>query len=509
MDYVQNALVELAKALEADLSLAQTIAFVERDFAHALGAQSIVVDLGGETEITQENVREVSVDLMLDARTFGRAIFCYHDVPSQGQRDRARDLGTAIAVTIAWRARTNERDRLFQLVRTDALTALPNRLALDERLSEAWRRGHENGTTIALALLDIDYFKLFNDTHGHQAGDDCLRAVGERLAESATRVGGFVARYGGEEFAFIAEGVGAMQSVEALGRVLHAFELRPIVHEGSTLGRVSFSAGLASGTPRASRSIADFLAEADRALYRAKALGRNRICSGDYASVAPIVSRRARKVSGPPVFEDETVGREADTVRVVAALRNARLVSLVGPPGIGKSRLARVAAHAVRQYMSDGVTYVDLSLLTHDTDPYVSLAAALDIAIESSHIASSVREALRERNALIVLDNVPTKAAAQVAVLCDDLLSTAPDLAILATSRSAIGATEERTMVIAGLSLDASVELLRLRSGSTDLAELRKSVRSLGGVPAAIENVFRFASKGVPEELDVLEGLSR
>jgi predicted ATPase len=191
------------------------------------------------------------------------------------------------------------------------------------------------------------------------------------------------------------------------------------------------------------------------------------------------------------VFEDTTVGREADIARVIAALRQARMISLVGPPGIGKSRLACLAGIAAQQLMSDGVAYVDFSLLSAECEPAALIGASLEIALEAGDVREELCDAVKERHALIVLDNVPESSARRVAELCDALLAAAPSLSVLATSRAGLGCADERTVVVTGLAEDAAIELLRIRSGVGEAAELRTIARALEGNPAAIEDASR------------------
>jgi diguanylate cyclase (GGDEF)-like protein len=348
---------------------------------------------------------------------------------------------------------------------------------------------------VTLALLDIDYFKIYNDLYGHVAGDECLRAVALQLSTRARSENAFIARYGGEEFALIIESLEPVDAVAAVGRVFTVFEEKPILHDGSTLGRVSISAGVASADPGSGRSIADLVRDADRSLYRAKGLGRNRICAGAYASTGQAAARHARTVTGPPPFEDATVGREAEVTRLLAALRQERMITLVGPAGIGKSRLARTAAGAAQQFHSDGIAYVDLALLGPEADPVGALGAALDVALESGDLREGLIGAMHERETLVVFDNVNEGAAKSIGELASSLLEDAPSLSILATSRSALGCLDERVIVVPPLSEEAAVELLRVRSGGTDLPALRRIAHYLNGVPASIEAVARYVAQ--------------
>jgi len=141
--------------------------------------------------------------------------------------------------------------------------------------------------------------------------------------------------------------------------------------------------------------------------------------------------------------------------------------------------------------MSDGVAYVDFSLLSAECEPAALIGASLEIALEAGDVREELCDAVKERHALIVLDNVPESSARRVAELCDALLAAAPSLSVLATSRAGLGCADERTVVVTGLAEDAAIELLRIRSGVGEAAELRTIARALEGNPAAIEDASR------------------
>lgn len=177
--------------------------------------------------------------------------------------------------------RQRVQDQLEALVRTDALTGLANRRALDEYLVDAWARALREGSSLGLLLIDIDHFKAFNDTYGHQAGDACLRKVADAVKHCARRHGDMTARYGGEELALVLPGCDSdalrvvaevvCRSVRDLG-VPHA--------ESYTATMLTISVGAASlwpgrmGTDEGPASLVEL---ADLALYDAKAGGRDRI----------------------------------------------------------------------------------------------------------------------------------------------------------------------------------------------------------------------------------------
>lgn len=167
--------------------------------------------------------------------------------------------------------------RLSELSTTDGLTGIANRRRFDELLEEEWRRGIRNRQSLALAMLDVDFFKAYNDRYGHQGGDDCLRQIGHLLSRHIRRAGDFVARYGGEEFVIICaatDGEHARRLVEAMRTSLDELALP---HELSPYGHVTISVGVSAVTPDESLSSGLLLRQADEALYAAKKSGRNRV----------------------------------------------------------------------------------------------------------------------------------------------------------------------------------------------------------------------------------------
>jgi diguanylate cyclase (GGDEF)-like protein len=134
-------------------------------------------------------------------------------------------------------------------------------------------------------MIDVDRFKLFNDTYGHQAGDSTLMAVAGIIAQASKRPGDLAARYGGEEFAILLPDTdqrGATQIAEAIRDGVSRLR---IIHEGSDHKVVTVSAGVATGAIRSGLTAASLVHDADAALYRAKAQGRNKICGG---SILPV-----------------------------------------------------------------------------------------------------------------------------------------------------------------------------------------------------------------------------
>ncbi|OYQ26067.1 hypothetical protein CHU93_12830 [Sandarakinorhabdus cyanobacteriorum] len=171
-------------------------------------------------------------------------------------------------------------DRLTQAERaavTDALTGVMNRRGLMTMLEKAQEAAIAAGVPLALAVVDIDHFKRFNDRFGHAMGDDVLCFVARHLADRLGRDGGFVGRLGGEEFVGVMPGVGLQAAAGRIDRVraeLAGQVLRSAV-DGGSMGRISFSAGVAEH--RGDQSGDELIARADSALYTAKRLGRDRV----------------------------------------------------------------------------------------------------------------------------------------------------------------------------------------------------------------------------------------
>jgi two-component system cell cycle response regulator len=167
-------------------------------------------------------------------------------------------------------------EELARLARTDALTGLPNRRALEEELSRAAARAARAGTPLSVLVLDVDRFKQVNDRYGHAAGDAVLAAVASRGA-AALRAGDLMARIGGEEFAVLLPGADLERAREAAERVRAAVSAAPIAADGlslevtTSLGCAELEAGEAGGR--------GLLARADAKLYEAKRAGRNRVSS--------------------------------------------------------------------------------------------------------------------------------------------------------------------------------------------------------------------------------------
>jgi len=166
--------------------------------------------------------------------------------------------------------RANAEDKLEELATTDALTGLRNRRKFDAEIDAEWRRAVRQKVPLALLMIDADHFKSYNDTYGHQAGDQVLVGIAICISDSIRRVGDCAARYGGEEFAVLLPGLSAAQAVGVAETIRLKFQEWS---EGPTLATVSI--GVASMMPAASTDWPMLVKAADQALYAAKANGRN------------------------------------------------------------------------------------------------------------------------------------------------------------------------------------------------------------------------------------------
>ncbi|HEY9837514.1 MAG TPA: diguanylate cyclase, partial [Vampirovibrionales bacterium] len=203
----------------------------------------------------------------------------------QALLDRSQELSqanedlheAAIQQSLLYRQLRIANAELEKLATTDGLTQVANRRIFDAVLAQEWKRLMRSQSPFSVILIDVDFFKRYNDTYGHQAGDECLKKIARAIASVVKRQGDLVARYGGEEFVVVlpaTDGPGAVQVAEEIRRAVAEANLE---HRSSTVREiVSLSQGIATVVPRLDTSPDELIAAADEALYYAKSRGRDR-----------------------------------------------------------------------------------------------------------------------------------------------------------------------------------------------------------------------------------------
>jgi diguanylate cyclase (GGDEF)-like protein len=179
-------------------------------------------------------------------------------------------VGTTLFLAREIGRRAEAEDKLQELATTDSLTGLKNRRKFDIEIDAEWRRAARNETPVAVLMIDADHFKAYNDTHGHQAGDQVLVGIAICISDAVRRAGDCPARYGGEEFAVLLPGLSALEAFT----VAEIIRLK-VEQWSEDPGVTTVSVGVASMTPAASSDWSDLIEAADKALYAAKANGRN------------------------------------------------------------------------------------------------------------------------------------------------------------------------------------------------------------------------------------------
>ena len=189
-----------------------------------------------------------------------------------------RDFLNALLLEYENRQLQTASDELRRLSISDALTTLGNRRHFDLMLDQEWMRSMRSASPISLIMLDIDCFKNYNDNYGHQAGDECIRLVAQKVRGAAKRTGDTSARYGGEEFALLLSGTELADAVIIAEVCRASVESLNIPHGHSTVcDVVTISAGVATMVPDSKTSSKALVEAADKELYRAKAEGKNRV----------------------------------------------------------------------------------------------------------------------------------------------------------------------------------------------------------------------------------------
>ncbi|MFN6517946.1 MAG: GGDEF domain-containing protein [Nostoc sp. CreGUA01] len=174
---------------------------------------------------------------------------------------------------------------LQRLVTIDGLTEVANRRGFEEYFYQEWQRMKREQQPLSLILCDVDFFKSYNDTYGHRAGDRCLSKIAQTIKEIVKRPGDLVARYGGEEFAVILPNTDTQGATHVAANICDAIRKLAIPHQNSLVSSyVTLSAGFTTETPHTNSDLEEMIAAADRALYQAKTAGRDRFAQNILAT---------------------------------------------------------------------------------------------------------------------------------------------------------------------------------------------------------------------------------
>ncbi len=241
-----------------------------RDLAEAMHPQDAPAVLVAMADLATSGSAQVDARVGQDAAL--RYLSLRGKVLTRDRRGRPlRAVGLVLDVT----AEKAMEEQMLRMVMSDALTGVANRRGFDQTLRTEWRRCTRALEPMSVLMIDIDNFKLFNDTFGHLVGDSALIAVARALSNSLHRAGDFLARYGGEEFAVVLPGVDEQSVVTVAQRLVEAVRAVTVRqaadwHAGVSIGAATWSPG--STVPKAT----ELMARADTALYAAKAAGKDR-----------------------------------------------------------------------------------------------------------------------------------------------------------------------------------------------------------------------------------------
>ena len=266
----------------------------------ALGRQDLIGDLYSEFVATKDDSIGSSAENWCVMPRLGNHLYLAIDAGPIHDDD-----GNLIAVVETLRDMTEHKRAemaLKTLAAKDALTGLANRRSFDQAIEMEWSRADRSGRPLALLFADVDHFKLFNDNHGHQRGDECLRDIAAVIGKTAIRPTDLATRYGGEEFAIIMPDTEMAAACTVAERLRHAVvEMRIALGEPADDACVTLSVGVATYVPGQEVVGPDWLiGQADQALYAAKHLGRNRVVSTDSMLLELAKARLTRAAAGDP-----------------------------------------------------------------------------------------------------------------------------------------------------------------------------------------------------------------
>ncbi len=278
--FIINSLIFIGAVFALGIAALRAGSITARFFVASNGAVSLAAASVAVTNFTQHDVLGSSNFIALMGGQaiegwllFGALAYRLRQTIGAHMEEQQQRL-LAQAEMLAQAQALNETRRLAA---TDGLTGIPNRRMFDETLDREWYRCARAGAPVSVLILDVDFFKKYNDTYGHVAGDECLRSVAQAMASCMKRASDFCARYGGEEFAVILPGTPLDEALAIAESISNAVRDLRIAHAASATGYVSLSIGAATSMPGPETTKARLIGDADAALYRAKEAGRDRV----------------------------------------------------------------------------------------------------------------------------------------------------------------------------------------------------------------------------------------
>lgn len=220
----------------------------------------------------------------LEPQILKRKVGIFLELHRQRQQleEKTRELDAKILeLEVLQKELEEKNERLELLSSLDGLTGLFNRRYFDDNFIKEWKQASRDKTPLSLLIVDIDYFKNYNDFYGHLEGDDCLRKVAQALYEALMRPTDIIARYGGEEFTAILPNTDKNGAARVGERMMEYIDRLQIAHKGSSVADgVTVSIGASTLVPDGKLTVTSLLERADKALYEAKEKGRNVFCHG-------------------------------------------------------------------------------------------------------------------------------------------------------------------------------------------------------------------------------------
>lgn len=232
--------------------------------------------IGGLIGVFFSNLLNGSIDWTLLNRTYTFSSFLGMSLAYVTDRQHRENYLQNCIIELNQKELMQQAHQLSVLSQQDSLTGLANRRYLDEVLNSEWRRAVRHELPLTIMMIDIDYFKLYNDTLGHIKGDQCLRNIASILTSITARSGDLAARYGGEEFLLVFAMTNEQQALIQVQRLMAMIDDIAITHPCSPVSsHVTISVGVTTIIPQLHDDISDFISRADHALYVAKSNGRN------------------------------------------------------------------------------------------------------------------------------------------------------------------------------------------------------------------------------------------